>query len=233
VLLLSLPLWWATSHFVPGLTATRVVATAICYTLHDAKETQLQQAYAVARTKIAADATFEPSENPDGQGATYYLSATADTPERARTDLAALTEALKAASPQADRNLLVSPNNSTVPEYNALGRRITFGLRATVVLVILGGQLLTVIGGYRAGWSRASLFAALACPIVIFISASSGSDGARRRTGHGNAIELPDWRFTVLLLALTLVSAILILWLTRRKPLPGRKPRHYTNRANH
>jgi hypothetical protein len=147
VILLSLPLWWATSHFVPGLTATRVVATAICYTLHDANETQLQQAYAVARTKVAAEATFEPDEPPDSHGATYYLSVTADKQERARTDLAALTEALKAAFPSAERNLLVSPNNSTVPEYNALGRRITFGLRATVVLMILGGQLLTVIGG--------------------------------------------------------------------------------------
>ena len=48
VLLLALPLWWGTDHFVPSLTAKRVVATAICYTLHDASEAQLRGALIAA-----------------------------------------------------------------------------------------------------------------------------------------------------------------------------------------
>ncbi len=224
VLLLALPLWWGTDHFVPSLTAKRVVATAICYTLHDASEAQLRGALIAARTQAAAvEATFEPGGSPDGHGATYYLSVTADTPEKARSDLAAFTDAIKIAFPLAERNLLVSTNNSTVPESNELGRRVTFGLRTTVILMILGGQFLTVIGGHRAGFGRAGLLGTLAWPVVVFIAANGDSGGTRRRAGHGQPFELPDWHFVVLFLALTLVSVILSLWLTRRKrPADGR-----------
>jgi hypothetical protein len=210
LLLLAYPLYEA-RDFISGLAATRVVATAVLSTMHEGTEIQLQNAFAAAKMSSPAEATLEQS-NPTRHG-TYYVFVTADTPERAKADLAALANAIRADFPSAERNLLVSPNNSTTPAPNGLSRRISFGVRAAVVLMMLGSQLLLVIGAYREGMGRAGLFAAMATPFILLIY-PSGSPGRGAASGYTAATA--DWNFVLLLLALTPVSVMLSLWLTRK-----------------
>jgi hypothetical protein len=207
---------WAARDFIPALATTRVTATAILSTLHDGSEVQLQRAFAAAKMSFPAEATFERDRNPALHDAPYYLSVTADTPERAQAELVSLTDTLRAAFPSAERNLMVSLNKSTVPAPNAMSRRISFGVEAAVVLMMLGAQLLIVIGAHREGMGRAGLFAALATPFTILIFPNPGSSSVMNRT----QIYPPDWSFVLLLLALTPVSVILSLWLTRRSRPP-------------
>jgi len=199
--------------FIASLATTRVAATAIFSTLHDGSEAQLQRAFAAAKMNSRAEATFEPELNPAVHGVSYYLSVTADTPERAKADLATLTDALKAAFPSAERNLMVSVNNSTVPAPNELSQRIAFEVKAGVVLMMMGAQFLIVIGAYREGMGRAGLIAALATPFTILIFPTSSTS----RTHLHDAVRTADWKFVFLLLALTPVSLLLSLWLTRRR----------------
>ena len=157
--------------------------------------------------------TFIPDPSPGRHGATYYLSVTADSRERAKADLAILTDALKAAFPSAERNLMVSVNNSTVPAPTDLSRRIHFGVLATLVLIMLGCQLLLVIGAYREGMGRAGIFAAMVTPFLIWILPSSGDDEYQDLLFGGSNT---DWKFVLLLLAVTPIAVILGLWLTRK-----------------
>jgi hypothetical protein len=203
---------WEARYFIPALATTRVMATAVLSTLHDGSEVQLQRAFAAAKMSSPAEATFEADKNPALHDVTYYLSVTADTPERARADLAALADALKAAFPSAERNLMVSLNNSTVPAPNDLSRLISFGVKAAVVLMMLGAQLLMVIGAYREGMGRAGVLAALATPFTILIFPTSGN---RYATSMHDPVYTADWKFVLLLLALTPIPLILGLWLTR------------------
>jgi hypothetical protein len=220
LIVLVFPLWKA-RDFIPTLAATRVVATASLWAPHDGGEAQLQRAFAAAKTSSRAEVTFEPGAKPDRHGVTYYLSVTADTPERAKADLTTLTDGIRAAFPSAERDLIVSPNKSTVPAPNELSRRISFGVQAAVVLMVLGAQLLMVIGAHREGMDRAGLFAAVATPFTIFLFPG---DSNRRRSS--NAGLHTDWQFVLLLLAFTPVSVVLALWLTRRSgPDSGRRRR--------
>src|SRR5262249_36176376 len=151
LLFLAYPLYEA-RDFLSSLATKRVVATAIFSTLHDGTEDQLQQAFTTAKMSSTVEATFEPDRNPALHGSVpLYLSVTGDTPGRARADLAKLTDAIKAAYPSAERNLSVSVNNSTFPSPNDLSRRISFGVQTAVFLLMLGAQLLIVIGAYREG----------------------------------------------------------------------------------
>jgi hypothetical protein len=211
LLFLAYPLYEA-RDFISALATTRVVASAIFSTLHDGSEVQLQRAFAAAKMHSPAEATFEPDRNPALRDAPYYLSVTADTPERARADLATLTDAIRAAFPSAERNLMVEVNNSTVPAPNDLSRRISLGVRALVVLLMLGAQFLMVIGAYREGVGRAGLLAALALPFTILIYPSTGTS---RAMNIHTRVYTADWKFVLLLLALTPISLILSLWLTR------------------
>jgi hypothetical protein len=214
--------------FISGLAATRVVATAILSPLHGGSEVQLQRAFAAAKAGSPAAATLEPDRKPALHGVTYYLSVTADTPERAKADLATLTDALRAAFPSAERNLMVSLNNSTVPAPNELSRRISFGVQAAVVLLMLGAQILIVIGGHREGYGRTGLFAAMATPFIMLLSPITAESTAGHIIASGTQTHYFDWRFTLLLLALTPGSMILGLWLTRR---PRRAASHQRRRA--
>ncbi len=159
-----------------------------------------------------ADETLEPEKNPAIHG-TVYLSVTGDTSERARADLATLTLAIQGAFPSAERNLMVSLSNSTVPAPNGLSRRISFGVRAAVVLIILGARILMVVGAHVEGERRAGLFAAIATPFTMLIYPSGGG---RHATDTHSPTFIADWKFVLLLLALTPISAILSMWLTRK-----------------
>ena len=218
LLLILASLLWLVRDFFPALASTRVVATAIVYTLHDGTEVQLQRAFAQAKTGSAADASFEPDKNPLNHGTTYYLSVTDDTPAQAKAGLATLTDALRNAFPSAERNLQISPNNSTVPAPNDWSRRISFGVSAALVILMMGAQLLIVIGGYREGMNRTSVLASLAMPFVFMILPESGPQASRFRYTHSPWVHA-DWRFLLLLLALTPVSVILALAI----PFEGRR----------
>jgi hypothetical protein len=210
LLCLALILWEA-RDFIPALATTRKVATAVVSTLHDGSEVQLQRAFAAAKMSFAAEATLKPESKPTLHG-TSYLSVTADTSERARADLETLTMALTAAFPSAERNLSVSLNKSTVPAPNDLSRLISFGVRAAVVLMMLGAQLLMVIGAHRKGVGRAGLFGRIASPFLLaFFPADSDS---------GVSFPFTDYKFLLVLLVVTPVSVILSLWLTR---VPARR----------
>jgi hypothetical protein len=213
---------WEARGFIPTLATTRVMAGAVIYTLHDGSEAQVQRAFAAAKMSCPAEATLETERDSTGHSASY-LTVTADTSERARADLATLTNAIRAAFPSAERNLLVSPNNSTVPAPNDLSRRLSFGVRAAVVLMLLGAQLLLVIGAHRQGIGRAGLFATITTP---FLLALFPADSYTRIT-HRTSVSFPytDYRFLLVLLAVTPLSVILILWLTRASRRAGQPDR--------
>jgi hypothetical protein len=221
LLLLAYPLYEA-RDFIAGLATTRVVATAILYTRNEGTEVQLQRAFAAAKMHSPAEATFESERNSTRHG-TYYISVTANTSERAKADLATLADAIRATFPSAESNLLVSLNNSTTPTPNGLSRGISFGVQAAVVLMMLACQLLLVIGAHREGMGRAGLFAAMATPFTLLIY-PSGSTG--RGPASHYALSTADWNFVLLLLALTPVSVIVSLWLTRKsRQAVGRRGR--------
>ena len=227
LLVLAFPLWKA-RDFIPTLATKRVVAFARLSTLHDGTELQLQRAFAAAKMSSPVEATLEPDRNPALHGrVTYYLSVTADTPARARAELAPLTDALRAAFPSAENNLVVTPGNSTVPAPNHVSRGLSFGVQAAVLLMMLGGQLLIVVGAHWAGMHRAGLFAALATPFIILIKSVFFPEDSDDVLAHFQfAVSQGEWKFALLLLVLTPVSVILILWLTRRsRPTVGQRRR--------
>ena len=207
LLFLAYPLYEG-RDFISGLAAKRVMATAILNTMNEGTEAQLQQAFAAAKISSPAEATMQPESN-SSIHRTYYVSVIAETPERAKADLESFTNAMRAAFPSADRNLSVSPNTSTTPAPNGLTRGISFGVQGAAVLLMLGSQLLLVVGAHREGMGRAGLFAATATPFILLIYPSGG--GGRRYT-----LSTADWKFVLLLLVLTPVSVILSLWLTRK-----------------
>lgn len=221
-LLLLASLIWLARDLIPNLATTQVIATAVFYA-KESTEAQLQRAFAAARsearTNSFAEVTFDPERNPAlrGQGVTYYLSVTGDTPERAKAELTTLTGAIEQAFPSAERNLLVSPNNSTRPAPNDLSRRISFGVLAALVLMMLGGQLLAVIGAYREDQGRAGVFAAIIVPFLMMgiPGGNAGSITPRGGSLHTGNVHA-DWKFLLLLLALTPISVMLGVWLTRK-----------------
>jgi hypothetical protein len=215
LLVLAFPLWEA-RDFIPSLATKRVVAFARLSTLHDGTESQLQHAFAAAKMSSPADATLEPDRNPALHSrVTFYLSVMADTPARARAELVTLTDALRTAFPSAENNLVVTSGNSTVPAPNHLSQGISYGVLAAVLLMMLGGQLLIVIGAHREGMHGAGLFAALATPFIILIKSVYFPEDSDLPADFQFAISQGEWKFALLLLALTPVSVILILWLTR------------------
>jgi hypothetical protein len=227
LLILAFPFWKA-RDFIPTLATKRVVAFARLSTLHDGTELQLQHAFATAKMSSPAEATLEPDRNPALHGRViYYLSVTADTPARARAELVPLTGALRAAFPSAENNLVVTPGISTVPAPNRLSHGISVGVQAALLFMILGGQLLIVIGGYREGMGRAALFAAVAAPFIILIrSVFFPDDSDDVLADFQYAVSQGEWKFALLLLALTPVSVILGLWLTRKsRPTVGERRR--------
>lgn len=218
LIILAFPLWKG-RDFIPALATNRVVAFATLFTLHDGTELQLQRAFAVAKMRSTAEPALEHDTNPALHGrAIYYLSVTADTPARARAELVTLTEALRAAFPSAENNLVVTSGNSTVPAPNQLSRGIFFGVQAVVLIMLLGGQLLIVIGAHRGGMHRAGLFAVMATPFVILMkSVFLPEDSDDVFADFQYAVSQGEWKFAVLLLALMPISVILILWLTRSR----------------
>ena len=213
LLLLALAIW-AARDFIPRLAMTRVVATAVVSTLHDGRGADVERAFALALKSRPTEATLEPETNPAIHG-TYYLSVTADASEQARAGLAGFTKVLQAAFPSSERNLLVSPNNSTTPAPNDSSKRISFGVRVAVVLLLLGGQLLLVVGAHRRGLGRAGLLATIATPFLFGLFPADTYK--RAHASHSDlALTYVDYKFVLLLLMVTPVSVIVSLWLTRR-----------------
>ena len=91
---------------------------------------------------------------------------------------------------------------------------LALGVRVAVVLSMLAGQLLMVIGGHCRGASRAGLIAEIATPFLLMLLAA-GSVGAGKRGSGTTLFEFTDFGFLLLLLAVTPVSVIVSLWLTR------------------
>ena len=222
LLLLAFPLWKA-HDFIPTLAMKRAMAIASVSILHSGTEVQLQRAFAAANTSSPAEASLERERNPALHGRpTYYVSVTADTPAHARAGLAAFTDALRAAFPSSEENLVLTQSNSTVPVPNELSRRIWFGTQAAVVLMMLGGQFLVVIGARREGLQRAALVAAIATPFVILIGSLFFPSESEDVIGDFQyAVSQGDWKFLVLF-ALTPVSVMLGLLVSRRsRPAAG------------
>jgi hypothetical protein len=197
--------------FISSLATTRVVATAAVNTMNEGTESQLQDAFAAVKRNSRIEATLTPETNPTRR-VTYNVSVIAANPERAKEDLATLTNSIKSAFPSSERNLSVSESSSTAPVPNRLSRGISFAVPAATILLMLASQMLLVIGAHREGMGRAGLFAALATPFTLLIYPSAGGGGPGFR-GH---LSTADWNFVLLVLALTPVSVILSLWLTRK-----------------
>jgi hypothetical protein len=202
LLFLAYPLYEG-RDFITGLAVKRVTATAILSTMNEGTEVQLQRAFDAAKISSPAEATIQPESKPTIH-TTYYVSVTAETPERAKGDFETFTHAIRAAFPSADRNLLVSPNSSTTPAPNGLTRGISFGVQGAVVLMMLGCQLLVVVGAHHEGMGRAGLFAAMATPFILLIYPSGGA-------GRRYTLSTADWNFVLLLLVLTPVSVTMSL----------------------
>ena len=108
----------------------------------------------------------------------------------------------------------MSPNNSTVGAPNTASRRLAFTVHAAIILLILGGQLLIVIGAWREGESRIGMLATLATPFALLIFPEG--DSRRGRYGLGQPLVV-DWQFVLLALVLTTIPLVLGMWLTRRE----------------
>ena len=114
---------WVARDVIPDLATTQIVATAWVSILHDASEADLQRALAAANVGSPAEATFERDDNPKLHDVTYSIHVAADRPELAKAELSALIDALKSAFPSAERNLMVSENNSTTASPNPASQR--------------------------------------------------------------------------------------------------------------
>jgi hypothetical protein len=91
-------------------------------------------------------------------GGTFYLTVTADTPDKAQSDLVATTDAIRAALAAAREDFSASPNKSTYPAPNDTTRRLGFVFRVAAVLLILIAQVMIILGSYRQiGTDRATL----------------------------------------------------------------------------
>ena len=202
---------WMARDFIPSLAAKRSMATATVSIEHST-DAQLQRAFTDAKQTCPVEAGLALQTNPSLPGV-YALTVTADTSERAKADLVKFNAALTSAFPAAERNLMVSPNNSTLPAPNEVSRRIAIAVLATIVLLMLGSQLLLVIGAHLEGMSRAGLIAALLMPFTILIYPTSGGRSAQNYVPNSPA--MTDWKFVFLLLALTPISLIVSLWLSR------------------
>jgi ABC-type multidrug transport system fused ATPase/permease subunit len=209
-------LLWAGRDVIPDRVTTRVVATASFTLLHGASEANLRQAFTAATVNSPAEATFEREGKPDPHGATYYLHVTADTPWQAKADLETLDDAVKAAFPSAERDLMVSSNNSTVAAPNAASRHLSMAVHVALFLLMLGGQFLIVVGAWHEGRGRAGVLVALATPFFFLIIPWTDTAG-RTRARTPSTFFIADWHFVLLLLVLTPLAVILGLWLTRRR----------------
>jgi len=211
-LILALVAWLA-RDFIPNLATTRVAATASVNIPQGRSESDVRRAYDGAMKARSAESGLEPELTISPQGG--HLSVTADKPEHAKAGLAALATTMQAAlhTPEADLN--VSQDNSTVPVPNELSKRVSFGMRVAVVLLMLAGQLLMVIGGHARGATSTGLFVSIAAPFVLMLTAA-GSPGGPTGRGFGTALfEYTDFTFLAVLLAVTPVAVIVSLWLTR------------------
>jgi hypothetical protein len=110
---------------------------------------------------------------------------------------------------------MVSPNYSTVPAPTELSRRISVFVRAAVVLLMVGAQLMMVFGAYRQGIGRGGLFATIAAPFLLMLLAAP--ETRQRAAGGTPLFGDTDFKFLLVLLIVTPVSVILSLWLTRAR----------------
>ena len=205
---------WLGHNFLPSLAATRTVATAAVSVEKGPEEVQLQHAFATAKSSVPVEATLALQTHPALPGA-YTLAVTADTEEQAKAGIATLAKALTAAFPKAERNLYLSLNHRIYPAPNATTERIYIAVIATMVLLMLAGQLMLVVGSRIEGSGRAGMIAAIATPFTILIFPTSGTS-----SGHlANPAGMADWQFVVLLLALTPIAVILGILLTRKIPV--------------
>ena len=215
---------WLARDAIPELATTRAMASASVTLWHGGSEADLLRGFSAAQANSAVEATFEREGKPDPKAATWYLRVTADTPERAKAQLAVLAGALTAAVPEAGRYLMVSPNNSTVGAPNAASRRLAIAVLGAVMLLLLGGQLLVVVGAWREGESRIGMLASLAVPFALLIFPDTGG-GRGIASRYGMPLTV-DWQFVALALVLTTIPLALGLWLTRKpRPLAGKRRR--------
>ena len=212
-LLLLLPTFflWLGRDAIPSLATTRSLGTAIVYLEHDGTEVQLRRAFAAANKSGHFEAALDPVPKSAAHDR-FYLAVAADTSERAQADLEAFTKALTAAFPSGENNLMVSPSNSTRPAPNTASRRIALGVRVAVVLLMLTAQVLIVVGAHWEGMGRAGIFGSLATPFTMFIFPT---DGGSRSGSYMTGQSYTDWTFVLVLVAVTPLSILLGLWLSR------------------
>ena len=95
VLALAFGLWVARDA-IPELATTRAAATASVTLWHGGDEAALLRAFSAAQANSPVEASFERQGKPDPKAADWTLRVTADTPERAKAQLAALCDAITA-----------------------------------------------------------------------------------------------------------------------------------------
>lgn len=200
---------WLLRDAIPALFTTRHAATAYISTDHGGTEAQLQRAFASAKASShVEDAVLEPLKSPG----TWELFVISENPDRAKKQLDTLTKAVTDAFPSAERNLSVSANNSTIAAPDDGSRRVATAIRVVVAVLILGCQLLFVIGARMEGVGVAGMLGALATPFTMFVFPTSG--GNRARSMHNTSYT--DWGFVLLLLAMTPLPLLIGLWLNRK-----------------
>jgi hypothetical protein len=225
VLIVLAFLLWLVRDAIPELATTRAMATASVTLWHGGSEADVLRAFSTAQANSAVEASFEREGKPDPKAATWYLRVTADTPEKAKAQLAALCDAITAAVPDAGRNLMVSQNNSTVGAPNTASQRLSIGVLVVVMLLMLGGQLLVVVGAWREGENRIGMLASLAAPFAMLIFNSDSA--SRGRPVSGATPWEVDWKFILMLFVLTTIPLLLGLFLTRKpRPAAGKRRRN-------
>jgi hypothetical protein len=209
---------WVMRNFLPELAATQVNASAVLTIEQGGTAAQLQQAFAVARKRGAMEARLTAETNPAVHGI-YYVIVTADTVDQAQAGLTALTKAIEAAVPEAERKFRVLSGEHTYPAMNETVRRLGMAARIVAVLLAVAAETLVVLGAYRQiGTLRADLYVKLAMPFLFLLLTSTGSNDKYSDPGSESSHFLweIDPSLIPMLLATSIVPTLLIVWLTRK-----------------
>ena len=221
VLLVLAGLVWMMRGSVVERAATRQTATVEISLWPKGSAADVQQAFATAQKNCAVEATLSANTNPALHGGVFSVIVTSDTKEQALAGQAAMAKAMQAtqaALPEDTRQFKVDPGdgNRTYPATNEAMRRLDLAMRVLAVLMAVAAQIVIVLGAYvQISTKPRDLWARLGLPFLFILVPHTAQSS--RYSQH--AIE-PLWLFSPSLffgmLAVSIVPALLVVWLTRR-----------------
>lgn len=237
---------WAAMWLLRGLPAqlvpSRMEAIAHIDLVGRGTASQVQQDFDAARSRTGAEATLTLLTGKEiHTTSTFVLHVLADTSAHALDQRTAMVVAMEATAPEATRPFQVEahPSDAVAKVWNAGMKRVALVTTAVLVLFGSGAQILILLGASKQpGVSRVTLWMKLAGPFLFLLG--DGLMGGTRNYGGPQLgrQSLSDWlapivTFALPLLAIAVIPAMFILWLTRTRrteTTPAEGPRAGTTR---